>query len=494
MAMAKYIVLACLLVFLALGARGDAGFEPQEPQIETCPGSDLVKELEDLKSKASSLESMIEEKKSALREKEALVAEREKLLEEKSKAVTILQSEIESIQKKGAGALEAETTKAYARVKELEKQVEKLEEVLREQKQRQQSLELHASKAENQAKEYSDKSKKMEKLEEVLREQKQRQQSLELQASKAENQAKEFSDKNMKLQEVVTEQKARMQKVEQALQFAEATMLKYQSEAKMKAEQLMEVHGAWLPHWLAVRLAKFQAYAAEHWAKSVMPAINVVLEKASEKASIAHNWARPHLETAKTHWSPALKKQWQQAMVSLAPHVETVKSKAIEGYEVSRDTIKPHLVKAHESLSPHVQTVKDLCGPYIDQVVAASQPHIEKVVAASQPHIEKATVILQPYTKPIANVYGRFLTTATKYHRQLQRSVRQTLKKYELTAALATKELVWFMASALLALPVFGILMAYSAVFSSGKKARKPGRNNPTGHVHKKHKRRHIDK
>jgi len=55
------------------------------------------------------------------------------------------------------------------------------------------------------------------------------------------------------------------------------------------------------------------------------------------------------------HWSPALKKQWQQAMVSLAPHVETVKSKAIEGYEVSRDTIKPHLVKAHESLSPHVQ-------------------------------------------------------------------------------------------------------------------------------------------
>jgi len=65
------------------------------------------------------------------------------------------------------------------------------------------------------------------------------------------------------------------------------------------------------------------------------------------------------------------------------------------------------------------QTVKDLCRPYIDQVVAASQPHIEKVVAASQPHIEKVTVILQPYTKPIANVYGRFLTTATKYHRQV---------------------------------------------------------------------------
>jgi hypothetical protein len=43
---------------------------------------------------------------------------------------------------------------------------------------------------------------------------------------------------------------------------------------------------------------------------------------------------------------------------------------------VSRDTIKPHLVKAQESLSPHVQTVKDICGPYIDQVVVVSQPHI----------------------------------------------------------------------------------------------------------------------
>jgi len=456
MATEKYIVLVFLLGFLALGASGDAGFEPQEPQIQTFPGSDLIKELEDLKSKASSLESIIEEKKTALREKESLIAEREKLLEEKSKAITILQNEIDTIQKKGAGYLEAETAKAYARVSDLERQVEKLEEVLREQKQRQQSLEL--------------------------------------QASKAEDQAKDFSDQNEKLQEVVTKQKARIQKVEQALQFAETTMLKSQAEVKVKAEQLMEVHGAWLPPWLAVRLVKFQAYVAEHWAKCAMPAINVVLEKASEKFTIAHNWARPHLETANTHWGPALKKQWQQATVSLAPHVETLKTKAIEGYEVSRDTIKPHLVKAQESLSPHLQTVKDICGPYIDQVVAVSQPHIEKVVAASQPHIEKANVILQPYTKPVANAYGRFLTTATKYHRQLQRSVRQTLKKYELTAALATKELVWFMASALLALPVFGILMAYSSIFSSGKKARKPSRNNHTGNAHRKHKRRHMDK
>jgi hypothetical protein len=44
--------------------------------------------------------------------------------------------------------------------------------------------------------------------------------------------------------------------------------------------------------------------------------------------------------------SPILKKQWQQAMVSLAPHVETLKNKAIEGYEESRDTINPHLVKS----------------------------------------------------------------------------------------------------------------------------------------------------
>jgi len=63
-------------------------------------------------------------------------------------------------------------------------------------------------------------------------------------------------------------------------------------------------------------------------------------------------------------------------------------------------------------------------------------------------HIEKVNVILQPYTEPVANAYRIFLTTATKYHRQLKRFVRQTFKKYELTTTLATKELVLFMASA----------------------------------------------
>jgi len=206
----------------------------------------------------------------------------------------------------------------------------------------------------------SELERQVEKLEEFLGEQKKRQQRLELQGTKSENQAKDFSAKNKKV------------------------------------------------------------YAAEHWAKCVKPAVNVVLKKASEKATTAHNQEGPHLETAKTKWSPALKKQWQEAMASLAPHVENLKTKANEGYEVSRDTIKPHLVKAQDSLSPLVQTVKDLCGPYVDQVVAASQPHIEKVIAASQPHVEKVTDVLQPYTNPVRHAYGRFLTTATKYHRQIR--------------------------------------------------------------------------
>jgi hypothetical protein len=37
----------------------------------------------------------------------------------------------------------------------------------------------------------------------------------------------------------LTKQKARIQKVEQALQFAETTMLKSQAEVKVKAEQLI---------------------------------------------------------------------------------------------------------------------------------------------------------------------------------------------------------------------------------------------------------------
>ncbi|KAH9306703.1 hypothetical protein KI387_011107, partial [Taxus chinensis] len=434
----------------------DAGLESLEPQTNAAPNpnpallqdlENLKQEVEKLESKAHSLELTIEDKNYELRNKESTIDKKEKLIEENSKTISSLKIEVEALQKKGTGDLEAKATEAYEQVADLEKQVDKLKESLEQQKLKQESLESRAREA-------------------VSRE-------------------KELSVKFEKLQKVVTEQKARIQKAEQALQFAETTMLKAQAEAKVKAEEIKKVHGAWLPPWLAVRMDKVQAFVTAYWAKHGKPAMQTVLEKASEKAVAVHDWAKPHIDTAKTSvqkWTPVVKKQWQHVIVTVSPHMEAFKVKVINSYEVSRETLSPHLVKAQELLRPHVQTVKDLSGPYIDQVASIAQPHIDK-----------AKVTLQPYQDQAIHAYRRSLTTATDYHHQLQGYVRKRLKQHELTAAFATKELVWFLASALLALPVLGMFMVYSSIFSSSKKVRKHVRSGHAGNANRKHKRRHVD-
>ncbi|XP_057837247.1 uncharacterized protein LOC131047394 isoform X2 [Cryptomeria japonica] len=484
MATVKYLLLLLFVGYVGQIARGDAGVESQEPQtiVAENPNPALLKELESLKhevkkleDKAHSLESTIDEKNDELRKKDSTIAEKEKFIEENSKTINSLQNDIEAIQKKGAGDYEAEATKAYVRIGELERQVGKLEQSLSQQKQKRESLEL--------------------------------------QLSEAESRAREFSVKYEKLQKDLAEQKTRVQKAEKAFKLAETKMLKAQAEAKLKAEEMNKVinndqggdlthpdfynsnwsnlhsmnkvHGAWLPPWLVVHFGKFQAFVTSYWASHVKPAMDTVLDKASEKAAAAHDWVKPHLETTQTYvhkWSPVVKEQWQQVIVTVAPHVEVFKAKVISSYEVSWDKINPHLMKAEEFLRPHLQTVKDLSGPYIDQVASVSQPHIDK-----------AKVILQPYQDQAIHAYRRFLTTATDYHHQLQGHVRKSLKKHEITAALATKELVWFLASALLAFPVLGLFMVYSSFFSS-RKVRKSGRSSHTSNANKKHKRRHVDK
>jgi hypothetical protein len=58
--------------------------------------------------------------------------------------------------------------------------------------------------------------------------------------------------------------------------------------------------------------------------------------------------------------------------------------------------------------------------------------------------------------------------------------VKETLGKHEVLAQWATKELIWFLASALLALPVVALLLAFSSVFG-GKKPTKQ-RHTSTSH------------
>ncbi|XP_030477537.1 uncharacterized protein LOC115694581 [Syzygium oleosum] len=442
--------LVCCLLLAALiwapSIRADSAAAAVAEVADAIGGSDssaLKAEVEQLKSKISVLDSFLNEKTRELQTKDKILAEKEKIIKEKLDKVASLQSEVSSLQKKGKLDAAAEIGKAQARTTELEKQVDKLK-----------------TDIESQLKE-----------KEVL----------ESRSSKAEKRMNDLNTKLENLQKINDEQKSKIRKTERALKVAEEELMKAKTEAASKHKELTEVHGAWLPHWLATHLSQFQSFIELHWNEHGKPAMNTIIEKTLEKKSQAVKWAEPHLETMKKEWIPALKEHCLTVKTSLEPHVHSLTTKTLEVYESSKTALTPHLIKAQEVVDPYYQEVKKF-----------SKPHIDNIVTVTKPHVDKLRLTLKPYTKEVVRVYGKFLKSASIYHHQVQGHIRKTLKKHELTRPLATKEFEWFAASALLALPIIILSKFLSALF--GIKAKKPARNAHKNHARRKAKRGHPDK
>ncbi|XWS17940.1 hypothetical protein CRYUN_Cryun33cG0110800 [Craigia yunnanensis] len=301
----------------------------------------------------------------------------------------------------------------------------------------------------------------------------------EEQVGKAHAQALELQKQ---LQKINNDQKNKIAKTEQALKVAEDELMKAKFEASSKMNELMEVHSAWLPPWLAVQLIRCQAFIQTHWNEHGEPAMDMVIQKAMEKKALAEKWAEPHMEAIKSKWVPAIKDQWLVVTTYAEPHVQLLTAKTVEVYEVTKTAITPHVIKVQEIVDPYFQEAKKFSKPYIDQVATLAKPHVDKV-----------RVVMKPYTKEVVNAYGKFLESATTYHHQVQTSVQEILKKHELTRPLANKELEWFAASSLLGLPILILFRIFSAIFC--KKAKKPAGHVNTNHGHRKAKKRgHPDK
>ncbi|KAL3613834.1 hypothetical protein CASFOL_041908 [Castilleja foliolosa] len=219
----------------------------------------------------------------------------------------------------------------------------------------------------------------------------------------------------------------------------------------------------------------------ENWRVHGKPALETLTQTAIENKAQAEEWAAPHVETVKTKWVRAIQEQWVVITTNIEPHVKTLTTKTVEIYEVLKDALTPHIIKAQELADPYYQELRKLSKPYIDQVATAAKPHVDKLHTT-----------VKPYTTHVVRAYGKFLKSATTYHSQVKDVVHEKLKSHELTKHLATKELVWFSASALLALPIIFLLKIFSAIF--GKKAKKPIRNGNANHSRHKGKRVHSDK
>ncbi|XP_042033417.1 uncharacterized protein LOC121779980 isoform X2 [Salvia splendens] len=278
---------------------------------------------------------------------------------------------------------------------------------------------------------------------------------LEARVTEAEKKVPELNAKLASLQKIIDDQKAKIRKTQRALEIAEEELMKAKFEATSRTKDLMQAHGAWLPPWLAVHLNNYQAILEENWKVHGKPALDLLIKKAIEKKAQAEEWAAPHVETVKTKFVPAIKEQWVVIATNVEPHVQTLTAKTVEIYEVSKEAVTPHIVKVQELANPYFQ------------------------------------IILTPYTQEAVEAYRKFLESATEYHGQVQDIVHDKLKSHDLTKPLATKELIWFSASALLALPIILLFKILSAF--SGKKVKKPTRHGVTHNVRRK-KRVHSDK
>lgn len=54
-------------------------------------------------------------------------------------------------------------------------------------------------------------------------------------------------------------------------------------------------------------------------------------------------------------WVPAIKEQWVVIATNVEPHVQTLTTKTVEIYEVSKNAVTPHIIKVQELANPYFQ-------------------------------------------------------------------------------------------------------------------------------------------
>nr|VDD13485.1 unnamed protein product [Brassica rapa] len=439
------LLLLFLFVFTTGEERTSAGSVDSASEIQ----------LDQLNAKIRALESQIEEKSREVKGREELVADKDKLLHERQDKLSSLETQLSSLRKKGSSDSVQVLEKAKARATELEKQVEVLRNFLEQKNKEKESTEARRSEAEKKLNELNSRLEKIYMC--VL-----------FYAN--------INKKVRQLHKTKEEQKGKIRKLERALKISEEEMLRMRHEAATKARELQEVHGSWLPHWLAVHWVHFQTVTGTHWDAHGKPVMEKVTQKVTQAKTQAEKWAEPHMVNVKTKYIPAIK---ETVKTHVEPHVQTLSTKAKEAYHASKSAVTPHIVKFQEHVDPYYQEAKKFSKPYVDQVATATKPHVDKVRAT-----------MKPYTKKAVHYYKEFLKTATTYHHQVQGNIERKLKSHELAAPFATKEFIWFTASALLALPIF---VVYKFICSLFWQTKKPARHSHR-HARLRAKRDHSDK
>ncbi|KAL2481959.1 DNA repair ATPase-related [Abeliophyllum distichum] len=377
-------------------------------------------------------ETRVDEKLRELRSKDESSKQLEKIAEEKSNSLASLQSEVQLLQEKGSLDAKELVGKVDEQASKLEKQIVNLKKEIEVQNRKTDELETRANVAE-----------------------------------------KKIEGMNLKLESlrlINDEQRSKIRKAERALQVAQEEMVKDKLKASSISQQLNEVHQAWLLPWFSAHFGYCKTIVVANWKEHAKPALDLTIEQALEKLSEVEKWAQPHFETFKTEWIPAIKECCMAFVSNIEQQLQSLTTKAFDFYQVTKGIFVPHIVKIQEIVDPYFQEAKRF-----------TKPHIDHVSRIAKPHADKARVFLKPYSNEVLRNYKKIAENVRIYHSQVQANLYETLNSYEFTKPLATEELLWLMASILMALPVvflFRILLR--------KKPRKRTHKTRTSHTRRR--------
>ncbi|KAJ7515393.1 hypothetical protein O6H91_22G011900 [Diphasiastrum complanatum] len=471
------LLLALFAAFDLKLVSADAGIQIPHGQQVDCDVTDLdlantnvLKDVKHMQSLVEGLEAKLKAKDSSLQDKEKVISFLKNQLED-----------VQAIQEQGSGKVEERLLAAQDTANSLEAQVEK----------------LHHD---------------VGKLESEL-------QTFKTRAESSEATVTELLNKNYEATKIDEEQQRRIHSTEEALRKAEAALQQSESELGKRTEDLVKVAEAWLPVWLVNLPDRFQelaivewgehgepivaflvrewgehgepavAFLSKEWGEHGEPVVAFLSKEWSEHgepvvAFISKEW-REHGKPVVTFlsekkWLPAAKQHWEDAVLVIGPHIEMVKVKVGEEWGEHGEPVVTFL--SHK-------LVREKAGPYVDKTAVFAQPYVDKASVFAQPYVQSTRSFYGPFFEKAHSVYQILSKLTTTYHLRLQTSLQESIKKYECLAALASKELIWFLASALLLLPVLGIFLVFSSTFG-GKTSNKSVRSSGGSHGGSSHKKK----
>ncbi|CAA7048808.1 unnamed protein product [Microthlaspi erraticum] len=287
-------------------------------------------------------------------------------------------------------------------------------------------------------------------------------------ASEAEEKVYELEKQVFRLKREVELQRKRRLEVETRVEIADKKVAELSSKLK-------NIDGKWFSSKFGLNQNKTQAYLITLWHQHISPTLHITLQKVSRKIEQVQKWSEPHIETLNSKWIPSIKDAFVTLTIYLEPKVQYLTDKSIEVLSISKEAFTPHLIQGYDVSCYYLEVIRTHTHPYASQIMTIAKPHLEKV-----------QVVLEPYTKTVRDGFKKLVNSTKIYHQQAQ----EMLKNNEVTKPIATMDLAWVGATALIGFPLIFIIKLLSAV-SNPKRKKRYSHKQETITGYRRAKRRH---